>query len=86
MLEIAECIAGVLNKQRLKPKTTGKYRVGDIRHCFADIGLARSLIGYYPAMDLQDGISDLAEWLKGRMADDRVENASAELDVRGLTI
>ena len=86
MLEIAGCIAGVLNKQRLKPKTTGKYRVGDIRHCFADISLARSLIGYYPAMDLQDGISDLAEWLEGQMADDRVENASAELDVRGLTI
>jgi dTDP-L-rhamnose 4-epimerase len=86
VLEVAECIAGVLNKERLKPKTTGKYRVGDIRHCFADIGLARSLIGYYPAMDLQDGITDLAEWLEGQMADDRVENASAELDVRGLTI
>jgi dTDP-L-rhamnose 4-epimerase len=86
VLEIAECIAGVLNKERLRPKTTGKYRVGDIRHCFADISLARSLIGFEPRIDLQDGIRDLAEWLEGQMADDRVENASAELDVRGLTI
>jgi dTDP-L-rhamnose 4-epimerase len=86
VIEVADCIAGVLNKEDLKAQITGKYRVGDIRHCFADIGLARMLIGYNPRVELQDGVAELAEWLEGQLADDRIESASAELDSRGLTI
>jgi dTDP-L-rhamnose 4-epimerase len=55
---------------------TGKYRVGDIRHCFADITLARQLLGYEPAVGLDDGLVELAGWLEGQVADDRVEQAS----------
>jgi dTDP-L-rhamnose 4-epimerase len=86
ILEIADCMAAALNKQGLEPQITGKYRVGDIRHCFADISSARALLGYAPRMDLAEGIAELAEWLDGQFADDRVENASAELAARGLTL
>jgi dTDP-L-rhamnose 4-epimerase len=84
--EIAERVAQVLGKEYLVPEVTGKYRVGDIRHCFADITLARSMLGYEPRVQLDDGLVELANWLEGQVAIDRVEEASAELAARGLTV
>jgi dTDP-L-rhamnose 4-epimerase len=84
--EIAHRIARVMGKDYLEPELTGKYRVGDIRHCFADITLARSTLNYEPQVDLEDGLEELAGWLEGQVATDRVEEASAELAARGLTV
>ena len=83
---IAERIAGVVGKSHLQPEITGKYRVGDIRHCFADIGKARERLGYSPQVTLDDGLAELAAWLEGQAAVDRVAQASAELAARGLAI
>jgi dTDP-L-rhamnose 4-epimerase len=84
--EIARRIAAVLGKECLEPEITGKYRVGDIRHCFADISLARSALGYEPRIQLEAGLEELAAWLEGQTATDRAEQASAELAARGLTV
>jgi len=84
--ELAERIARALGKTHIEPQITGKYRVGDIRHCFADIGRARSLLGYAPQVSLEQGILELAAWLDGRTATDRLDSASAELAQRGLTL
>jgi dTDP-L-rhamnose 4-epimerase len=84
--EIAERLARVMGKEYLTPELTGKYRVGDIRHCFADITLARSVLRYEPQVALEDGLEELASWLEGQAATDRVEQASAELAARGLTV
>jgi dTDP-L-rhamnose 4-epimerase len=78
-------MAQVMGKP-LAPEICGKYRVGDIRHCFADITQARQVLGYQPAVTLQDGLTELAEWLTDQTADDRVADASRELAVRGLTV
>jgi dTDP-L-rhamnose 4-epimerase len=84
--EIAERLARVTGRERIEPEVTGKYRVGDIRHCFADITLAREVLGYEPRTALDDGMSELAEWLEGQTAEDRVESAHGELAARGLTL
>jgi dTDP-L-rhamnose 4-epimerase len=84
--EIARRLAEILDKPQLNPVLTGKYRVGDIRHCFADIGLATATIGYAPEVDIDEGMTELAAWLEGQACDDRVESAAAELSARGLTI
>jgi dTDP-L-rhamnose 4-epimerase len=83
---LAERMAKALGTEDLEPEITGKYRVGDIRHCFGDIALARAVIGYEPRVNLDDGILELAEWLGGQIAEDRVERATAELAARGLTL
>ncbi len=62
---------------------TGEFRVGDIRHCFADVALARETLGYEPEVELEDGIAELAQWLEGQIAVDRVDAAAAEL-AKGL--
>ena len=83
---IADRIGRVLDAQFIEPAITGKYRAGDIRHCFADISLARRLLGYEPRVELDDGLVELADWLKDQVAYDRVEEASRELAARGLTV
>jgi dTDP-L-rhamnose 4-epimerase len=84
--EIGTRLARVIGKEYLEPEITGKYRVGDIRHCFADISRARAVLGYEPQVNLEDGLEELAGWLDGQVATDRVEQASAELAARGLTV
>ena len=86
VIEIAERLAEAVGKQHLRAEITGKYRVGDIRHCFADISHARKTLGYEPRVSLEDGLGEIVEWLSGQVADDRIAQAKAELDVRGLAI
>jgi dTDP-L-rhamnose 4-epimerase len=83
---IAESMAAVLGREDVTPEVTGDYRVGDIRHCFADIALARRGLGYEPRMALEDGLAELAGWLEGQVACDRVAEAREELAARGLTV
>jgi dTDP-L-rhamnose 4-epimerase len=85
ILEVAEAVIDVLGS-RVEPVITGKYRIGDIRHCFADIDKARRLLQYQPQVRFQDGLAELAEWLAGTQAADNFMHASAELDRRGLTL
>ena len=86
VLELADRLAAVMGKDDISPKVTGKYRKGDIRHCFADISLAREKLGYQPQVSIEDGMQELAAWLETQIAVDNVEQASKELISRGLTV
>jgi dTDP-L-rhamnose 4-epimerase len=80
---IADRMAETLGT-RIEPQITGQHRIGDIRHCLADIGLARRVLGYQPAIDLAQGMTELAEWLSDQTAVDRVDEMHAELAGKGL--
>jgi dTDP-L-rhamnose 4-epimerase len=84
--EVGRKLAATVGKEDLVPEVTGKFRAGDIRHCFADIALAQELLGFEPQVELEDGMAEIAGWLEGQVADDRVEAAGAELAQRGLTL
>ncbi len=86
VLEVAERLAEALGLEELDPEVTGRYRVGDIRHCFADVSRARQVLGYSPKVTLEEGLSELSGWLAGQIAHDRVKEAGAELDARGLSL
>jgi dTDP-L-rhamnose 4-epimerase len=84
--EVARTLAGVLGVE-VEPRVTGRYRVGDIRHCYADVSLAREVLGYDPAVSFEDGMRELVDWLRGQeRPEDRVEHHAAELARRGLTL
>jgi dTDP-L-rhamnose 4-epimerase len=85
IVEIAEALGRVMGKP-IPPELTGKYRVGDIRHCFADLTKARLLLGYEPKVRFEDGLKELADWLEGQIAIDTVNKATEELSSRGLTV
>jgi dTDP-L-rhamnose 4-epimerase len=85
ILEIAEMLARVLNVS-IKPQVIKQYRIGDIRHCFADIHKAQRLLNYEPMIKLEYGMLGLIEWLKKQTAIDKIDTATSELVSRGLTI
>jgi dTDP-L-rhamnose 4-epimerase len=66
------------------PEIVGKFREGDIRHCVADIGKIRKVLGFEPTIPLEEGIQDLATWVRDQQAEDRVLQARAELEAKGL--
>jgi dTDP-L-rhamnose 4-epimerase len=81
--ELARQLGAVVGRE-LEPEITGESRVGDIRHCFADVELAEETLGYTPEVELADGMTELAAWLEGQTAEDRIDDATAELTKRGL--
>ena len=83
--EIAARMAAALDAEGIDPEISGTYRMGDIRHCFADISGARSILGFEPQIALDEGLLELAGWLSGQTALDRFADANAELAARGLT-
>jgi len=63
-----------------------KYRVGDIRHCYADISKIRNQLGFQSQVKFEEGIPDLIEWVQGEEARDQFEKSRRALEEKGLTI
>lgn len=86
LLTLCELLLNHYGRQdRLRPEVVGRFREGDIRHCFADISAAREKLGFEPSVALQDGIADLAEWgAEQTGARDRVDDAVEELEKQAL--
>jgi dTDP-L-rhamnose 4-epimerase len=68
----------------LETEISGKFRAGDIRHCWADPTRAEKLLGFRAEVALDTGVSELIEWVSTQQAQDKVDSAYAELGRRGL--
>jgi len=82
--EVAASIATAMGAGDIAPVIAGKGRTGDIRHCFCDGSKAAERLGFVAEQDFDEGLAELAEWVAPQTADDRVEHATAELELRGL--
>jgi len=83
LLQAATILADLLGGPA--PIITGQFRAGDIRHCYADIRRASTLLGYQPRVSFKDGISDLLAALAGQQWEDTSYIPFQELKERGLT-
>lgn len=82
--EVAQALARAMGKNDIEPEIVGKARIGDIRHCFCDTALAAEKLGFTARQDFEEGLAELAEWVQLQTAEDRVSQARAELEARGL--
>ena len=82
--EVARSLAAAMGQGGIEPRITGKSRAGDIRHCFCDTRKAAEALGFRAGRDFGEGLAELAQWVAAQEADDRVEEARIELEVRGL--
>ena len=82
ILELARTLSTRVGREiPLEPSL--KYRIGDVRHCFADISKARELLGFAPRVLFPDGLDNL--FLDASSVGVGVyEKAHAELRDRGL--
>ena len=66
-------------------QVTGDFRIGDIRHNYADLTLARQKLGFDPAVTFEEGIQSFTSWvLKQEVAQDQYASSLRELADRGL--
>lgn len=64
---------------------SGDYRVGDIRHNYADISLAKEILGFKPKWTFDKGIEQFCKWVDGqKVQEDKYEASIAEMKSKGL--
>jgi len=84
VITLARVLAKVMGSS-IEPVVTGEFRLGDIRHCYADISAARAAIGFTPKIGLEEGLRRFAAWALGEpLEEDRLDRAVTELKARGL--
>jgi dTDP-L-rhamnose 4-epimerase len=80
---IAELLAERLGLE-IAPELTGRFRAGDIRHCFADPTHARRTLGFEAKVRLEDGIDEVIAFVRSQRPEDKVDGFESELVRRGL--
>jgi dTDP-L-rhamnose 4-epimerase len=83
VLEVGEALARELNWAG-GFEIAGKFRAGDIRHCFADISRIQRLLGYQPRVTFEDGVHELVAWVAQQQAGTPAADAHGQLEARGL--
>ena len=82
--DVATMLAKAMDVPDIAPEVIGKARVGDVRHCFADITKAERLLGFAPQELLEDSLAELAAWIAASDAEDRGAQMRLQLENRGL--
>ena len=83
VLDIARTLDTLLGTG-IEPEIVGKFRRGDVRHCFADITRIKTELGFTPRVSLEEGMKELIEWGRTTGADDKGDRATQELIEKGL--
>jgi len=64
---------------------SGQFRLGDIRHNFADLGKIERVLGFVPRVGIEQGISRFVDWVKEQQGGkDAYEESLRELAEKGL--
>lgn len=66
-------------------KISGNYRLGDIRHNFADINKIHKILGFEPKWNFSDGIKEFTKWVNTqKIQEDKYEESIMEMKIKGL--
>ena len=64
---------------------SGNYRLGDIRHNYADLTLARNILGFEPKWSFSQGIEQFTNWVNQQeIQEDKYEASIEEMKRKGL--
>ena len=82
--QVAEVLKSFYNTE-INILINGKYRLGDIRHNYADLTKINHFLGFSPKYDFQKGISDFVSWVKTqKIMKDKYQSSIIELEQKGL--
>ena len=80
---VAELVANY-NKQ-VPVKISGNYRLGDIRHNYADLTKIKAILGFVPKVDFKEGIAKFAAWVNTQeIKSDKYQQSIDEMKQKGL--
>jgi dTDP-L-rhamnose 4-epimerase len=74
-----------LYQSKVEVKVTGNFRLGDIRHNYADLTKIKKDLGFLPKYQFEEGITEFVNWVNTQeIKEDRYSNSVKELKERGL--
>lgn len=84
VLAIASTLQRLLERE-VTTTVTGQFRLGDIRHNFADLTKIKDTFGFQPGVSVEEGLRRFVEWVQTEpLGVDGYERSLQELKVRGL--
>ena len=82
--EVANSLKSLYNSD-VKISVSGKYRLGDIRHNYADLSKIKNALGFSPKFDFILGITSFVNWVKTQeVMEDKYETSIQELKNKGF--
>lgn len=84
VLEVVKHLKAAFNSE-IVANVTGNFRLGDIRHNYADLTKISALLGFVPKVNFADGIRQFAAWAATQgPKDSAYERSLSEMKERGL--
>ncbi|RYG17161.1 NAD-dependent epimerase/dehydratase family protein, partial [bacterium] len=84
VLTVARSLVALYGRE-VPIEVTGAFRVGDIRHNYADLALARRLLEFSPSVSFEQGLATFAEWVKRQeVSEDGYDRSISEMAAKGL--
>lgn len=84
VLSVAKMLAKMYGKQE-KINVSGDFRIGDIRHNFADLSKMKKILNFEPTVNFEEGISDFTDWvLKQPVHENNFQNSLIEMKQKGF--
>lgn len=84
VLTIANTLQRLLG-ETVPTKVSGQFRVGDIRHNYADLTKVSRVLGFKPTVSIEEGLGRFVDWVKSEQIQvDRYEQSLEELKSKGL--
>lgn len=84
VLDVAKTLMRTFGKE-VPLEVTGMYRIGDIRHNYADVTLLRELLQVTPKVQFDEGIRKFVAWVNSQAeCESDYEGSLAEMKSRGL--
>ena len=84
VLDVANTLKRLYNSE-ININVNGKFRLGDIRHNFADLSKSKIFLGFTPKYNFERGITEFVNWVKNQeLMVDKYEKSIQELIQKGL--
>ncbi|MRM97110.1 NAD-dependent epimerase/dehydratase family protein [Riemerella anatipestifer] len=66
-------------------RISGNYRLGDIRHNYADLTKINTLLGFEPKVSFEEGLKKFTAWVNTQeVEEDRYQKSIEEMKIKGL--
>ena len=84
VLKVAKTLQKLLGIE-VPMSLSGQFRVGDIRHNYADLSKVRKVFGFEPTISIEQGLAKFVDWVKTEKVQiDRYEESLQEMQSKGL--
>jgi len=84
VLSVAKMLVKMYGKHE-KINVSGDFRIGDIRHNFADLSKMKRILDFEPKVSFEQGISDFTDWvLKQPVHENNFQNSLIEMKQKGF--